>query len=161
MEMSLPALPYRHHFEGPRLIIELHEIIDSDIASVTGDELCALLVRAGVESAIVDIHVAVVTTANLHMLLRLRQVALQKGVFLLVVARHPSARKVFRITNLERTLRVTATLSRARRASRRFVGSRHTAPERASGPATPGTSPRGFVSEVRRALMGRFFNRRP
>ncbi|MEU9096775.1 anti-sigma factor antagonist [Streptomyces sp. NPDC048361] len=155
----MSGLPYTFRLDDHRLIIELHEVIDSDNSGPVEDGLCALLPHPGAACVVVDIHVAVVTAANLHLLLRLRQVVERNGMLLFVVARQPSARKVFRITHLERTLRVTASLSRARGATRRPAGDRHSTPGGAAGPARPGTPPIGYLHKLLHSLVGRIFNR--
>lgn len=90
-------------------VLELHDVVDLDNQAVLTEELRLLLPRCGPDGVVIDIRTPLVTSTALHLLLSLRQTAHARGVPLAVAARHPAARRVFRITGLSRTLRVAAT----------------------------------------------------
>jgi anti-anti-sigma factor len=97
-------LPGRHV-----TVLELHDVVDIDNQAVLEKELRLMLPGCGPRSVVIDIRTRLVTAAALHMLLRLWRTAQARGISLGVAARHPAARRIFRITGLSRTLRVAAT----------------------------------------------------
>jgi anti-anti-sigma factor len=108
-----------HHGRSRHPVIEVDDVIDFDNEDAVGQDLDRLIAGCGSRAVIIDVTTPLVTSAALHVLVRARQRADALGVVLCVVARRPSARKVFRLTGLHRTLRVTATLSGAEALCRR------------------------------------------
>jgi anti-anti-sigma regulatory factor len=96
-----------------RLVVQLDEVIDPDTAGDVERELRWLLRTADTELLVIDIRTPVLTSAALHLLMRVRRGARTQGTTLCVVARQPLARLVLRSTGLSRTLRASATMSGA------------------------------------------------
>lgn len=97
------------HDPASHPVIELDEVIDYDNETAAGRILDGLIADSGSPVLVVDLTAPLVTSATLHVLIRARQRADALGVVLCVVARRPSARRVFRLTGLYRALRVSAT----------------------------------------------------
>ncbi|MEE4544070.1 STAS domain-containing protein [Streptomyces sp. V4-01] len=101
-------------FIGPHhTVLELNDVVDHDTSTAVEEELRRLLPLSGPRAVVVDIRTSPVTSATLHLLLRLRATAEARSTALCVAARDPLARRVFRMTGLSRTLRVAATVGGA------------------------------------------------
>jgi anti-anti-sigma factor len=95
------------------LVVELDEVVDPDTAGAVERVLQRQVRAADVPVVVVDIRTALVTSATLHVLVRLRRTVRAQGGALYVVARRPLARQVLRAAGLTRVLRVSATMSAA------------------------------------------------
>ena len=103
---------------GTRLLIGLDEVLDLETGAAVERNLDRLLRAADASVVVIDVTTPLVTAAALHVLLRLRNSAQSRGVEFRVIARRPTARRVFRLVRLERLLRVSATLSGAETGAR-------------------------------------------
>jgi anti-anti-sigma regulatory factor len=95
-------------------VIEVREVIDFDDAPAIEQELCLLIPCCAARNVIVDLRTPILTTATLHLLVRLRETADRHAVILCVIAREPQAARVLDLVGLRDFLRVTVSLPGAR-----------------------------------------------
>ncbi|MFD7517377.1 STAS domain-containing protein [Streptomyces niveus] len=88
----------------------MRAVMDPGNELLVEQELRRLLPCCGPRTVVVDMYASLVTSSTLRVLLRVRRQAREQGVTLMVVARHPLAREVFRAQGLSRALHVRATL---------------------------------------------------
>ncbi|MFE9253253.1 STAS domain-containing protein [Streptomyces sp. NPDC007088] len=107
-----------NHRLGPRhFVVVLDEVVDLDNEATVESALRRLVRTARERTVVIDITAPIITSAGLHVLLRLRRTALAHARTLRVVAREPTTRWVFRVTRLEQTLKVSHSLEQALRES--------------------------------------------
>jgi hypothetical protein len=83
-----------YHPHESCLVIEVRDVVDFDNERVVEQELRRLLPRCGARTVVVDVCTPVVTPSALRVLSRVRGLAEERGVTLVVVARHALAREV-------------------------------------------------------------------
>ncbi|MFI1188387.1 STAS domain-containing protein [Streptomyces californicus] len=107
-----------YHLDAEHLVVELGETVDLDNESAVEREILRLLPCCGPGAVIVDLRTPLLTPRGLHVLLRIRSHAEERGVTLAVAAGHDTARATLRAAGLDRVLRVAATLQGAELRSR-------------------------------------------